>query len=105
MASVEKTPYLLVLTVLIEIAYLEIVLYKHLLGGYLISLKIPVVGENAPNIVKLALTTNHAILPLFKNPLIYFCAVNCRHVFEIHFLVNPAKLHLMQFCNTFCNMI
>ena len=67
-------------------AYLEIVLYKHLLGGYLISLKIPVVGENAPNIVKLALTTNHAILPLSKDPLIYFR-------FEIHFLVNPANLH------------
>ena len=43
-----------------------------ILGGYLISLKIPVVGENAPNIVKLALTTNHAILPLPKDPLIYF---------------------------------
>ena len=84
---------------LIEIAYLEIVLYKHLLGGYLISLKIPVVGENAPNIVKLALTTNHAILPLFKDPLIYFCAVNCRHVFEIHFLVNPAKLHYLHSLN------
>ena len=52
--------------------YLEIVLYKHQLGGYLIPLKIPVVGENAPNIVKLALTTNHAILPLPKDPLIYF---------------------------------
>ena len=55
-----------------RVRYLEIVSYKHLLEGYLISLKIPVVGENAPNIVKLALTTNHAILPLPKDPLIYF---------------------------------